>query len=72
MEFLSRDVLVAADVAEELKLLLYDPQTSGGFLISAPEDKVVPLSEELSKRGIEATEIGRAVAPEQGWTIKVE
>ena len=36
---------------EDLKMLFFDPQTSGGLLISVPEGKLTELLSELQKRG---------------------
>lgn len=46
----------------ELELIFFDPQTSGGLLISIPEQKTSDLIEKLSARGIpSAAIIGEAV-----------
>jgi len=46
------DSVVFEDVDETVKSLLYDPQTSGGLLISVPEEKVEKLVDEMKKKGV--------------------
>ncbi len=54
---------------EDLKLLLFDPQTSGGLLIAVPEEKKEELLISLKEKGVEwATEVGKI---EEGEGIKV-
>jgi len=45
-EFASCVVEVQGDIAEELIALLYDPQTSGGLLISMPEEGAAAMERE--------------------------
>ena len=54
--FMSRKVLMG-DVDFALKEILYDPQTSGGLLISIPGAEAKALIDELRVNGIEACEI---------------
>jgi selenide,water dikinase len=42
-DFASCDVTVAASVAPEVENLLYDPQTSGGLLISLPASGAIRI-----------------------------
>ena len=42
---------------EILKLILFDPQTSGGLLIACPEKEADPLLRRLKNSGIESSEI---------------
>jgi selenide, water dikinase len=51
------------EISTELKMLLFDPQTAGGLLVSiAPEDCEEFVSE-LQDRGIPARRIGNVTAP---------
>ncbi len=52
----------AADVPEDVRTLLYDPQTAGGLLISVAEADGARLLSELQKAGVSAVEIGEVVA----------
>lgn len=70
-EFLGKDV-ISDGVDEEIELLLYDPQTSGGLLISVAEGKKDALLERLAKRGVSPSVVGRAVEREEGWRIRLE
>ena len=51
-----------ADITETDKLLLCDPQTSGGLLISISGDSVDRLLVDLHKRGIPASVVGEVTA----------
>ncbi len=57
-EFVAGCVSVAGEMAPGLEAVLYDPQTSGGLLISLSEEDAA----ELSQRYPAAVRIGRAVA----------
>ena len=57
-EFAACVVKYESDIAEELKTLLFDPQTAGGLLISVAEADAAILLEELQRKGIEAVAIG--------------
>ena len=47
--------------------VLFDPQTSGGLLISVPEKKATSLLEEMLREGIqEAAIVGEVVAKPEG------
>ena len=49
-------------ITETDKLLLCDPQTSGGLLISISRDSVDRLSNDLNQRGIAASVVGEVTA----------
>jgi selenide,water dikinase len=61
-DFIASCAEFADGVAEEFEQLLFDPQTSGGLLVSiAPEAAEAALAA-LARRGVEARAIGRVVA----------
>jgi len=45
-------------IAEELKTILFDPQTAGGMLIAIPERYSAPLTRALVSAGVPIAEIG--------------
>ena len=46
------------EISEEVKTLLFDPQTAGGLLISVSDRHLEPLLQELRKAGVPASHIG--------------
>ena len=61
-EFAECLVTYADDVPQELRTLLYDPQTAGGLLISVAGDDSERLLSEMQKRGVPAVRVGDVVA----------
>lgn len=58
------------DITDEMATVLYDPQTSGGLLISVPEDKADQLLSRLVDSGIaHASIIGRIAERSTGQII---
>jgi len=58
---------IAGDVPQYLADILFDPQTSGGLLISVPAKKAMGLLEKMHEAGIsEAAIIGEVVAEPKG------
>jgi selenide,water dikinase len=49
------------EVPEEVKTLLFDPQTAGGLLISVSAEDAGPLTRTLQDAGIPAVEIGQVL-----------
>ena len=47
-------------VPEDVRALLFDPQTAGGLLISTPDS--APLARALNDAGVAAVEIGEVLA----------
>jgi selenide,water dikinase len=48
-------------VSPEALLPLYDPQTSGGLLVAAPEDQVSALVSSLERYGVPGAVVGEVV-----------
>lgn len=61
VEFISGCVDFGEGVSKETRNLLYDPQTSGGLLLSVEADDAPPLILALKRAGIPAEEIGEVV-----------
>jgi selenide, water dikinase len=57
-EFVECLVGYEAEIAEDLKTLLFDPQTAGGLFISIAPDDSEKLILELNEKGIPARQIG--------------
>ena len=62
IEFISDCVEFASGVSEEVRNLLYDPQTSGGLLLAVDATDAVNLLNALRENGVPAQEIGEVVA----------
>jgi selenide,water dikinase len=60
-EYLASNVRMSDDIKPEQANLLYDPQTSGGLLISVPPEKSQQLMERLSVAKILAAIVGEVV-----------
>jgi selenide,water dikinase len=50
-------------VPEDLRTLLFDPQTAGGLLISVSAKNAAPLTRDLQNAGVPAVEIGEVHSP---------
>ena len=48
-------------IPDDVKTLLFDPQTSGGLLIAVVEDRAVELQKALNSAGVTAVEIGEVL-----------
>lgn len=69
-EFRQNMVEIAKSVPDYLADTLFDPQTSGGLLISVPEPKAAVLVERMHKEGVAAaTIIGEVIAEPKGKII---
>ena len=69
-EFRLNMVEIAREVPDYLADILFDPQTSGGLLISVSEQKAPVLLERMHQEGIEeAVVIGEVIAKPQGKII---
>ncbi len=71
-DYIMADVIKAAHIDEPLELMLFDPQTSGGLLISVAEAKYPELEAALRKRYVDSFVVGRVVEKEAGWGIMLE
>jgi selenide,water dikinase len=46
------------NISDEMKALLFDPQTSGGLLIAVAQARAAEVMQELKAAGVNASEIG--------------
>ena len=60
-EFIGGCVEFAPGVPEDIRNLLFDPQTSGGLLLSVASKDATRLLESLSASGVEAQQIGEVI-----------
>ena len=70
-EFAGAHVEVAEDVPDDVVALAWDPQTSGGLLISLPKDRAVVLQASFDAAGLSLARIGMVEAGSGvrlGWT----
>ncbi len=66
-DYASQYVTLADEVTEDIEYMLYDPQTSGGLLISVPEDKSQSLLARLKQEGVaNASVIGKVLSRSEG------
>ncbi len=69
-EYATQYVDVTGGVTGEVEIALYDPQTSGGFLIAVKEDRAKEFVKKLHKKGLNsAAIIGKIVAESEGKII---
>ena len=64
-EFFGRHVTIARDAAPAVAEAVYDPQTSGGLLVSLPAQEAPGYVEDLHARGLRPAIVGR-VEPRPG------
>jgi len=69
-EYLSPKVSFADGVINPLRMILFDPQTSGGLLLTVPEADVYVLMSNLAKAGVQAAVIGD-VRPQGQFPIEI-
>jgi selenide,water dikinase len=67
--FTAPSLAVGDGVAPELATLAHDPQTSGGLLAAVPPELVGAVMADLAVAGVQAWQIGRAVAGVPGVRI---
>jgi len=61
LEFIGGCVEFAPGVPEEVKNLLFDPQTSGGLLLSVARNDSALLLESLRAKGVRAQQVGEVI-----------
>jgi selenide, water dikinase len=54
-----------AEISDELRKLMYDPQTSGGLLISVSREEAGQLLSSLRDAGVAAVQIGSVIESSQ-------
>ena len=67
--FIGDDIVFSKSVSDEIKDVLFDPQTSGGLLISVSSDKANILLDELKGNETEYAIIGEVIEKEDKWII---
>ena len=70
-DYFGEHVTVADGVEEAIVSLLYDPQTSGGLLVSVAGDRKERLMAALSAAGVPASHIGDVTEPSAGQVFVV-
>ena len=70
-EYFSRGVRVEPSVDSTIVDLSYDPQTSGGLLISIPAAQADRLAEALDRNGVDATRVAEAMPQQDARVILV-
>jgi selenide,water dikinase len=69
-EFAESCVMYSGEISEDLKTLLYDPQTAGGLLLSVPSEITKGLIAAMEVAGVPAVRIG-VVLPKSEKLIEV-
>ena len=69
-EFAECSVKYSGDISEDLKTLLYDPQTAGGLLLSVPSETAKGLVAAMEVAGVPAVRIGE-VLPKSEKLIEI-
>lgn len=57
LEAIEKEIIFLGDINFESKMLLCDPQTSGGILLTSPKDKTSKIIEDLKKAGYKSTNL---------------
>jgi selenide,water dikinase len=68
-KFVTESVEMQGSVGQDLFTLLFDPQTSGGLLLSCPGEKLDRLKELFKEHGVAFWEIGRVLDGPAGKII---
>lgn len=67
--FIGDNVKISEDVSEPLRDILFDPQTSGGLLISVSKEKKDGLMEKLKDLDTEYRLVGRVLAKQDHYIV---
>jgi selenide, water dikinase len=70
-EFAECVVSYEGNISDELKTLLFDPQTSGGLLIAVPEERAEELRKALQSAGVPVVSVGD-VLPDSKPLIRIK
>ena len=65
-DYFGAHITVGSGVEEAILSLLFDPQTSGGLLVSVAGDKKKALLAALASHGVQAAHIGDVTEPSEG------
>jgi selenide, water dikinase len=69
-EFAECMVSYSPGIGEEIKTMLFDPQTAGGLLLAVAREDAAPILQNLSAAGVPAVEIGQ-ILPQGKPLIRV-
>lgn len=62
LKYVEENVVFASTVTTELKMLMCDPQTSGGLFLAVDEDKADSMISDFKNNNIDAFVVGEAIA----------
>jgi selenide,water dikinase len=68
-EAYERSVTFASEIPDEMRMLLYTPETSGGLLVCVPRDQADPLADAFSENGQQYWIIGEVVEGRPGIEV---
>lgn len=69
--FVESDCFIAPEVDYNRKILLLDPQTSGGLLMSVPKEQTLPVLAALQDAGYPDSAVIGEVVPDSKWKLIV-
>ena len=71
-EFCNSMLSLESDADEVLLSMIFDPQTSGGLLISVPENSAQGLTDRINEHGSSVARIVGAVHEKQGYSLRIK